>query len=74
MCQIDSVSPGENGLKAHFGETIALTGVFGIAPGQVELLSAGQVIGSLPLFIGLIVVMPVLGHATWHLYRRVVAG
>ena len=49
MCQIDSVSPGENGLKAHFGETIALTGVFGIAPGQVELLSAGQVIGSLPL-------------------------
>jgi uncharacterized membrane protein len=30
------------------------------------------VLGSIPLFIGLIVVMPVLGHATWHLYRRVV--
>ena len=30
------------------------------------------VIGSLPLFVGLAVVMPVLGHATWHLYRRVV--
>ena len=30
-------------------------------------------LGSLPLFIGLAVVMPVLGHATWHLYRRVVA-
>ena len=30
------------------------------------------VLGSLPLFIGLAVVMPVLGHATWHLYRRVV--
>jgi uncharacterized membrane protein len=30
------------------------------------------VIGSLPLFIGLAVVMPVLGHATWHLYRKVV--
>ena len=29
-------------------------------------------LGSLPLFIGLAVVMPVLGHATWHLYRRVV--
>lgn len=23
-----------------------------------------------PLFLGLIVVLPVLGHATWHLYRR----
>ena len=29
-------------------------------------------IGSLPLFIGLAIVMPVLGHATWHLYRKVV--
>jgi uncharacterized membrane protein len=27
---------------------------------------------SLPLFVGLAVVMPVLGHATWHLYRRLV--
>jgi uncharacterized membrane protein len=30
-------------------------------------------LGSLPLFIGLAVVLPVLGHATWHLYRAVVA-
>jgi uncharacterized membrane protein len=29
-------------------------------------------IGSLPYFVGLAVVMPVLGHATWHLYRKVV--
>ncbi|MGE3875907.1 MAG: DUF2189 domain-containing protein [Parvibaculaceae bacterium] len=29
-------------------------------------------IGSAPLFAGLAVVMPVLGHATWHLYRRLV--
>lgn len=29
-------------------------------------------LGSLPLFIGLAVVLPVLGHATWHLYRAVV--
>ena len=35
---------------------------------------AALVLGSLPLFLGLIVVMPVLGHATWHLYRRVVAS
>jgi len=36
------------------------------------IVAAGLVIGSIPLFLGLIVVMPVLGHATWHLYRRVV--
>ena len=37
------------------------------------LIVAGLVgLGSLPLFIGLAIVMPILGHATWHLYRRVV--
>jgi uncharacterized membrane protein len=30
------------------------------------------VIGSLPFFLGLAVVMPVLGHSTWHLYRKLV--
>ena len=30
-------------------------------------------IGSLPFLVGLAVVLPVLGHATWHLYRKVVA-
>ena len=30
------------------------------------------VIGSLPLFFGLAVVLPVLAHSTWHLYRKVV--
>jgi len=28
--------------------------------------------GALPLFVGLAVVLPVLGHATWHLYRKLV--
>lgn len=31
------------------------------------------VLGSIPLFIGLAVVLPVLGYATWHLYTRMVA-
>lgn len=30
------------------------------------------VAGTIPFFLGLIVVMPVLGHATWHLYRKAV--
>jgi hypothetical protein len=29
-------------------------------------------VASLPFFVGLAVVLPVLGHATWHLYRKVV--
>ena len=36
------------------------------------IVAALLALGCLPLFIGLAVVMPVLGHATWHLYRRVV--
>ena len=48
-----------------------------INPGPMAIwgliVAGGLVIGSIPLFLGLIVVMPVLGHATWHLYREVVA-
>jgi uncharacterized membrane protein len=29
-------------------------------------------VGTLPAFVGLAVIMPILGHATWHLYRKVV--
>lgn len=37
------------------------------------LIVAGLLLlGSLPAFIGLAVVIPVLGHATWHLYRKMV--
>jgi uncharacterized membrane protein len=38
------------------------------------LIVAGLLVaGSIPLFIGLVAVVPTLGHATWHLYRRLVA-
>lgn len=36
------------------------------------IVAGGLVIGSILAFVGLIIVMPVLGHATWHLYRKVV--
>jgi uncharacterized membrane protein len=35
-------------------------------------VAAALVIGSLPFFVGLAVVLPVLAHSTWHLYRKVV--
>ena len=31
------------------------------------------VLGTLPFFLGLAVVIPLLGHATWHLYRETIA-
>jgi uncharacterized membrane protein len=36
------------------------------------IVAGGLVIASIPFFLGLIIVMPMLGHATWHLYRRIV--
>jgi uncharacterized membrane protein len=38
------------------------------------IVAASLVVGSLPFLLGLTVVMPVLGHATWHLYRKVIEG
>lgn len=40
--------------------------------GWGAIVAALLILGSLPIFVGLAVVLPVLGHATWHLYRRVV--
>lgn len=36
------------------------------------IVTAGLVVGSAPALVGLILTMPVLGHASWHLYRRIV--
>jgi uncharacterized membrane protein len=37
-------------------------------------IAAALVAGSLPLLLGLVLVVPVFGHATWHLYRRAIFG
>jgi uncharacterized membrane protein len=36
------------------------------------IVATALVIGTLPVLIGLAVVLPVLGHSTWHLYRKLV--
>jgi uncharacterized membrane protein len=36
------------------------------------IIAAALLLGSLPFLVGLAIVVPVLGHATWHLYRRVI--
>jgi uncharacterized membrane protein len=37
------------------------------------IVAGALVLGSLPALLGLIFVLPILGHATWHLYRKLVA-
>src|SRR5215510_4339035 len=41
--------------------------------GWAAIIVALLIVSSLPYFLGLLVTVPVLGHATWHLYRRIVA-
>ena len=38
------------------------------------IIAAGLAIGSIPVFAGLAVIMPIFGHATWHLYRKLVVA
>ncbi|MBT3334493.1 MAG: hypothetical protein HN394_23565, partial [Rhodospirillaceae bacterium] len=36
------------------------------------IVAGSLLVGSLPFFVGLCVVLPVIGHITWHLYRKIV--
>ena len=37
------------------------------------IVAALLMLGSVPFLLGLAIVLPVLGHATWHLYRKLVS-
>ena len=44
-----------------------------VTMGLWGIIVAGALfVGSLPFFVGLCVVLPVLGHTTWHIYRKAV--
>lgn len=51
--------------KAVFANLPTMIG-FGIVVAALTALAL------LPMFVGLFIVLPVLGHATWHVYRRVI--
>jgi uncharacterized membrane protein len=66
-------------LDRHVGVMVAIkTSIRAVVANPVTIaiwgvvVAVALVLGSLPLFVGLAVVMPVLGHATWHLYRKIV--
>ena len=64
-------------LDRDVGAAVALsTSIRAVAKNPLTMAARGAIIaallfvGSLPFFLGLTVVVPILGHATWHLYRR----
>jgi uncharacterized membrane protein len=66
-------------LDRDVGAAVALwTSLRAVALNPVVMAAWGLIvavlllIGSLPFFFGLAIVMPILGHSTWHLYRAVV--
>jgi uncharacterized membrane protein len=66
-------------LDRDAGAAVAImTSLRAIAKNPVTMVTWGIIVagllllGALPFFVGLAVVIPVLGHATWHLYRKVV--
>ena len=66
-------------LDRDVGAAVALlTSIRAVAENPLVMAAWGLIVavllalGSLPFFLGLTVVLPVLGHATWHLYRKVV--
>jgi uncharacterized membrane protein len=48
-------------------ENFAVMALWGV------IVAGALVLGSLPFLAGLIVVVPMLGHATWRLYRKLIA-
>jgi uncharacterized membrane protein len=67
-------------LDRHTGAGEAMvTSLRAVAKNPVPMAVWGLIVavllvaGSLPFFLGLAIVIPLLGHATWHLYREVIA-
>ena len=67
-------------LDRHAGAGDAMvTSLRAVALNPIPMATWGLIVaalllaGSLPFFFGLAVVLPLLGHATWHLYRKIVA-
>jgi uncharacterized membrane protein len=66
-------------LDRDVGAAVALwTSIRVVAKNPITMAAWGFIVaallvtGSLPFFLGLTIVVPVLGHATWHLYRKAV--
>ena len=62
---VSSVTAIKTSIKAVFTNPLIMA-LWGL------IVSVLLIAGTLTLLIGLIVVVPILGHATWHLYRKLI--
>jgi uncharacterized membrane protein len=59
--------------------TAMITSVRAVVTSPLPMISWAALIvillavSAMPYFLGLVVTLPVLGHTTWHLYRRIIA-
>ena len=63
--EIDFVTAVITSIRAVLASPVPMLG-WGV------LVTVATILALAPVFLGLLVVLPVLGHATWHLYRIVV--
>ena len=64
-CDVGVYAAIETSVRAVMGNPVPML-LWGL------IVAVALLIGSLPFLAGLAIVIPVLGHATWHLYRKVV--
>ena len=64
--EVDFVTAMIHSVQATLANLPVMIGWGGIITGALFL-------GMVPMFLGLFVVLPVLGHASWHMYRRIAA-
>lgn len=58
-------------ISAIIASVSAVSANKGVMAAWAAMIAVALALAMVPLFLGLLIVMPVLGHATWHLYRRV---
>ncbi|MEX1662374.1 DUF2189 domain-containing protein [uncultured Thioclava sp.] len=61
--EIDIITAILTSMRAVAANPVSM-GVWGI------VIAGSLFIGMIPMFLGLLVVLPVLGHASWHMYRH----
>lgn len=57
-------------LTAIIASFKVVRGNFAVMLGWAAIIAALLFVAMIPAFLGLLIALPVLGHATWHLYRR----
>ena len=77
LSTISELTVGDRDVGAYVAVETSFRAVMG---NLIPMLAWGVIVGvsvfvgALTLFVGLAVILPILGHATWHLYRQTVAS